>query len=201
MPTRLLYTGTISARRGLRTMVEVAARARQAGRPETLTMVGICRHDDQRAWAERRIQSARLAGRVERVGWDRYVSPSAMAPHYRSADVGLVLCEPHPNYRESFPTKFYEYLHYGLPIICSDFPLWRRFIEKHDCGAVVPPGDPEAVLAVLAEWQAHPERYRQCMANARAAAPQYRWESVEGRLVSVYRDLLGDSRQSERACS
>lgn len=189
-PTRLLYTGTISASRGLRTMVRVAARIRQADRPETLTLVGVCHHAGQRAWAERRIQSARLDGRVERVGWDRYVPPSTMPPHYRSADMGLVLCEPHPNYKESFPTKFYEYLHYGLPILCSDFPLWRRFIEKHECGAVVPPGDPGAVLDVLDAWQAHPERYRQCARNARAAAPTYRWASVEDRLVSVYGRLL-----------
>jgi glycosyltransferase involved in cell wall biosynthesis len=115
-----------------------------------------------------------------------------MPPHYRRADVGLALCEPHPNHVGSLLTKFYEYLHYGLPLICSDFPLWRRFVEEHECGAVVPPGDPEAVLNVLDRWQAHPDRYRQCAENARAAAPQYRWAPMEERLVNRYRCLLDD---------
>ena len=193
-PIRLLYTGTLAESRGLRTMVELATQIRGASREETLDLVGVCHHHDQRTWAEERIQGERLGGVLERVGWDTYVPPTAMPPHYRRADVGLALCEPHPNYMHSLPTKFYEYLHYGLPLICSDFPLWRRFVETHECGAVVPPGDPEAVLTVLDDWQAHPDQYRQCVANARAAAPQYRWETMGHRLVDRYQSLLGAAR-------
>jgi glycosyltransferase involved in cell wall biosynthesis len=112
--------------------------------------------------------------------------------------VGLALFERHPNHVGSIPTKFYEYLHYGLPLICSDFPLWRRFVERHECGAVVPPGDPRAVLDVLDTWQAHPERYRRCADNARAAASQYRWAEMGERLVNRYRVLLGDGVPSPR---
>lgn len=189
-PTRLLYTGTLAVRRGLRTMVQLANHIQRASRPETIEMVGVCHHDDQRTWAERQVRRGELGDVIEWTGGDTYVRPSTMPPHYRRADVGLVLCEPEANFTGSIPTKFFEYLHYGLPIICSDFPLWRRFVERHACGAVVPPGAPEAVLAVLDEWQEQPERYRKCARNARDAASQYRWDAVEGRLVSLYRDLL-----------
>lgn len=191
-PTRLLYTGTLSESRGLRTMIELAAQVRRANRPETVEMVGICHHEDQRARAEDRIRAEELEDVVERKGWDTYVHPSAMPPHYRRADVGLALFESRSNYVDSMPTKFYEYLHYGLPIVCSAFPRWRHFIERHECGAVVPPGTPGAVLDVLDDWHAHPDRYRQCARNARAAAPQYRWAPMGKRLVELYRDLLGD---------
>ena len=197
IPTRLLYTGTLSASRGLRTMVELAAEIQRTGRLETVELVGVCHHEDQRARAEERIRAERLDDVIERVGWDTYVPPSAMPTHYRRADVGLALFEPHTNYRRSLPTKFYEYLHYGLPLLCSDVPLWRRFVEQHACGAVVPPGEPSAVLDVLNEWQAHPERYWQCAENARAAAPQYRWETMGERLVNLYRRLLNDSSLKE----
>ena len=196
-PTRLLYTGTLSDSRGLRTMVELAAEIQRTGRLETVELVGVCHHEDQRARAEERIRAERLDDVIERVGWDTYVPPSAMPTHYRRADVGLALFEPHTNYRRSLPTKFYEYLHYGLPLLCSDVPLWRRFVEQHACGAVVPPGEPSAVLDVLNEWQAHPERYWQCAENARAAAPQYRWETMGERLVDLYRRLLNDSSLKE----
>ncbi len=191
-PTRLLYTGTLSASRGLRTMVELAARIRRAGRPETIDLVGICRYEKQRAWAKARVQEEDLNSILSRVGWDTYVLPSTMPPYYRRADVGLALFAPHPNHRDSIPTKFYEYLHYGLPLICSDVPRWRRFVKQHECGAVVPPGEPEAVLDVLDTWQASPEQYRKYAENARAAASQYRWASVGQRLVDRYRSLLGD---------
>ena len=189
-PTRLLYTGTIARKRGLGTMLDLASKIQRQRRPETVTIVGVCHRSKQRTAAETRIQDQGLSSVVTRVGWDTYVLPSSMPPHYRQADVGLALCEPHPNLVGSLLTKFYEYLHYGLPIICSDFPLWRRFIEENDCGAVVPPGDAEAVLDVLARWRERPEVYRAYSQNARAAADQYRWDEMGQRLVQVYRNLL-----------
>jgi Glycosyltransferase len=192
-PTRLLYTGTLSDSRGLGTMIDLAARIRRADRPETITLVGICRYPTQRARTEKQIRRGGLGAVVDRVGWDAYVRPSTMPPHYRRADVGLALCEPHPNHVGSIPTKFYEYLHYGLPLICSDIPLWRRFVERHGCGAVVPPGDPAAVLDVIDEWQAHPERYRRCAENAREAASQYRWGPIGKRFARLCRHVLPDN--------
>jgi glycosyltransferase involved in cell wall biosynthesis len=189
-PTRLLYTGTLSDGRGLGTMVDLAARIRRAGRPETIGLVGICRHPAQRARTEEQIRGEGLDGIVERVGWDTYVRPSSMPPYYRRADVGLALFEPHPNHADSIPTKFYEYLYYGLPLICSDLSRWRRFVERHECGVVVPPRTPEAVLDVLDHWQARPDRYRTHVNNAREAASQYRWDAMGECLVDRYRTLL-----------
>ncbi|MFB6247606.1 MAG: glycosyltransferase family 4 protein [Salinibacter sp.] len=189
-PTRLLYTGTVADSRGLRTMIDLAATIREQGRSERISIVGVCNRDRQRAAAERHIQSADLGKVVTRKGWDTYVPSSEMAPYYHRADVGLALFDPHPNYVESVPTKFYEYLHYGLPIICSDFPLWREFVEENDCGAVVPPDDPSAVLDVLDRWRHQPDLYRTYVQNARAATPGYRWKPMGERLVQLYRDLL-----------
>jgi len=196
-PTRLLYTGTVANSRGLRTMLNLASAVRERDRPERLDIVGICRYPDQRAAEEMRIEEEGLGPVVTRVGWDTYVPPSEMRPYYHRADVGLSLFEPHPNAVRSMPTKFYEYMHYGLPVICSDFPLWRAFVEEHECGAVVPPGDVEAVLDVLDRWRRHPEEYRRCSRNAQAAASQYRWEKMGKQLVQVYRRVLGDAEETE----
>lgn len=191
---RLLYTGTISDSRGLRTMVDLARQCREQDRPETIHLAGMCRYPRQRARVEQRIQQEQLAPVLERQGWDVYLQPIELWKQYPGADVGLALFEPHPNYRDSMPTKFYEYLYFGLPIICSDVPRWREFVERHDCGAVVPPGDSSAVLEVIDEWTAHPERYRQLAENARDAAEEYQWGPVGERLVRVYRDLIENRR-------
>lgn len=200
-PTRLLYTGTVSDKRGLGTMLDLAATAQRRGRPERLDLIGVCNRPEQRRSAERRIRRERLHRTVTWVGGDRYVLPSEMPPYYRRADVGLCLCDPHPNLRESVLTKFYEYLHYGLPIICSDFPLWRRFIDENECGVVVPPGAGKPVLDVLERWREHPGRYRKYARNARAAAPKYRWEQMGARLVELYQGFFSSGERMERSSS
>lgn len=190
-PTRLLYTGSISRSRGLFHMLDVASSIQRANRPERLTLVGICRPDDERTEAERRIQTDALGPYVERVGWTDYVPQASMIPDLQDADVGLALFEPHPNHMKSLLTKFYEYLYHGIPIIASDFSLWRTFVETHDCGAVVPPGDAEAVFAVLDRWQNNPARYRDLVFHARAASKQFRWRIMGERLVQRYTDWVG----------
>ncbi|RYD80802.1 MAG: glycosyltransferase, partial [Sphingobacteriales bacterium] len=41
---------------------------------------------------------------------------------------GLALPEDIENHRESFPTKMFEYMAAGLPVICSDFPINRDVV-------------------------------------------------------------------------
>ena len=54
---------------------------------------------------------------------------------------GLALFPDTPHYREKELTKFFEYMAAGLPIICSDFPVWRELVERHRLGLCVDPED------------------------------------------------------------
>ena len=191
-PIRPIYTGVMSDRRGrgLSMLVNLAHRAKQSDLDLRLQLVGVCYVNRIRRRVNRRIRRDGLDAVVHRVGWEAYVPWPRLARHYTDAHVGLVLGTDHPNQTQKIPTKFYEYLQFGLPILCSDFPEWRRFVEAHDCGRVVPPGDVQAALEVLREWRAHPKQYRARSAAALRAAPRYRWKSEGRRLVKLYDRLL-----------
>lgn len=189
LPLRLLYTGVLSNQRGLQTLVTLAEKIAATGFNARLNVVGVCNLAADRREAEKRLTPATEAV-LHRVGWDAYVPPVEIAPHRAEAHVGLALFDPHPGYAATLPTKFYEYLFAGLPILCSDFPKWRSFVAKHGCGAVVPPGDADAALAVLRAWASDPAHYAQLSRAAAEAAPQYHWAHMAERLIACYDALL-----------
>lgn len=194
---RLIYTGVMSDRggRGLSALVRLAKGIKRSALDATMTLAGICPVDRTRRQLSARIERHALKEILQCIGWDRYVPWEEMVPHVEQAHVGLVLGTPNPNQTEKIPTKFYEYLHFGLPILCSDFPRWRQFVEQHQCGAVVPAGDTEAALDVLRRWHDNPSQYQELVKAAWAAAPRYRWESMEPRLVHVYDHLTRPARE------
>ena len=64
-------------------------------------------------------------------------------------DVGLAILDPKQNYIESYPTKIFEYLTFGLPVISSNFDLYRGVVENHNVGLCVDPDNNEDISRAL----------------------------------------------------
>jgi glycosyltransferase involved in cell wall biosynthesis len=104
--------------------------------------------------------------------------------------VGLAILHPDPNYIESFPTKLFEYMATGLPVVVSNFPLWKEIINAHKCGICVDPLNPEEIAKAIRYLIEHPKLAKKMGENGRKAVlEKYNWEREGRKLLALYRRI------------
>ena len=88
------------------------------------------------------------------------------------------------------PIKMYEFMAAGLPVVASDFPLWRKIIEGNLCGISVDPKSPEAVRNACVELLENPEKAHKLGRNGQKAVDEkYNWANEERKLIELYAQL------------
>ncbi|MGO8891217.1 MAG: glycosyltransferase family 4 protein [Streptosporangiaceae bacterium] len=137
---RVVYVGHLSPDRGTADMIELARLLRPRG--ITVELIGPA---DARARAQ--IEPAQAAGLLR---WRGFVPNDQAMPMLGGALAGLSLLHDEPNFRHSLPTKVVEYMARGVPVVTTPLPAAAELARGHECGFVVPFGDPQAAAdAVL----------------------------------------------------
>jgi glycosyltransferase involved in cell wall biosynthesis len=109
----------------------------------------------------------------------------------RRAYAGMVLFKPLPNHTRSQPNKLFEYMSAGLPVIASDFPMWRDIIEKEKCGLLVNPNDPRAIGDAMTWFLENGEEAEEMGRRGKAAVyRKYSWASESKKMLEYYNVIL-----------
>jgi glycosyltransferase involved in cell wall biosynthesis len=179
----ICYLGALTAERGLVELVEAVARC--ASRPR-LILAGRFTEPGLRD----RLQKLPGWAVVEELGQcDR----ARIAMVLEQSWIGMVTLHPTPNHVDSLPTKMYEYMAAGLPVIASDFPAWRATVSDHSCGIAVDPTDVSAVASAIDSLCAdHALRAHFGNNGRRAIEQSLNWESESQRLLRFYESVLRD---------
>lgn len=107
------------------------------------------------------------------------------------ATAGLALLKPVGDYPESYTTKLFEYMALGLPVITSDFPLYRDVVERHNCGFCLCPYDTDGLTHALSYLIEHPNEARQMGERGREAIEKYyQWDTEAQKLRQFYTHIL-----------
>lgn len=86
--------------------------------------------------------------------------------------------------------KLFEYMKAGLPVICTDFILWKEVVEKNNCGICVNPRNINEIAEAIKYLTDNPDIAKQMGENGRnIVLEKYNWQYEEKKLIDVYRSL------------
>jgi glycosyltransferase involved in cell wall biosynthesis len=109
----------------------------------------------------------------------------------RRSMAGVVTFHPLPNHVDAQPNKMFEYMSAGIPVIASDFPLWRKIISGNDCGLLVDPLDPESIAKAINFLLENPKEAQRMGENGRRAVEQkYNWTTEKKKQFKFYENVL-----------
>ncbi len=137
--------------------------------------------------------------RLRIVGRDRLIPyPDILNTYARGGwTAGLALFPPNPNNSDKEPTKLFEYMAAGIPIICSDFPAWRDLLARTNAGICVNPSSAAEMTEAVLHLVNHPDEARAMGINGRRAVEtKLNWRTQEKKLLKLYRTLLSRDPRS-----
>jgi glycosyltransferase involved in cell wall biosynthesis len=131
----------------------------------------------------------------ERVVFKGFLSIKEVAPILGESLVGLCILHPEENYKMSLPTKGFEYIAAGSPVVLSDFEYWKPFFI--DCGSFVEPSNPKLIAESIKELIENESNYTKIQSNGLVNAKKYSWESEKKKLIGFYESILSNTKFKE----
>jgi len=150
-PRRILFVGSLNARKGVKDLIAVANSREFAANPDVeFVLVGEITPDIDPASLPRNV---RLTGPLP---------PERLPELYAGATVFVL-----PSYSEGMPMVILEAMAHGLPVVATPVGAVPLLVEHGQSGRLVPPGDRRALLESLLSLIADPILAAQLGANGR----------------------------------
>lgn len=181
-PGNIIYAGGISERRGIGEMIRA---------------MNLVSSPDARLILAGNFDTPRLAQQVLNIpGWDLttylgLLQRSDLAEVMAKCRMGLVLFYPIKNHIEAQPNKLFEYMSAGIPVIVSNFPMWREIVEVSDCGILVDPLSPEKIAEAIKWLLENPDEAEAMGKRGKQAVEgKYNWDIEKKKLLTCYEKIL-----------
>jgi glycosyltransferase involved in cell wall biosynthesis len=117
-----------------------------------------------------------------------FVEPDRVLDYVASADLGVVIYQNiNLNNYLCAPTKLYEYLMVGLPVVASNFPEMLDLFSQFPVGRSFDPDDPSSIAAAInAFFRTGDEDRLEIEAAVQRARRQFTWEQESRKLLEIF---------------
>nr|WP_275660898.1 glycosyltransferase [Vibrio brasiliensis] len=104
--------------------------------------------------------------------------------------VGIAVLLPLPNYIGSYPTKLFEYLGLKMPVITSNFELYKPIVEGNNVGFCVDPVNQHDFVRALEKLATNPELLNLMSENSKEILEKkYSWDIEFRKLMGFYKAI------------
>jgi glycosyltransferase involved in cell wall biosynthesis len=179
----IFYVGGISNARGLDVTIDALKLLDKRGVDFKMHYIG--------PYADNALESMELEVLSDRIifyGRMPLDEAYALSNH---AKVGLAVLKPIDNYLYSYSTKIFEYMAIGMPVITSNFQLYRDVIEEYGCGICIDPLDPVALADAIEYCFSNDGEVLKMGKNGiNAVETCFNWNIEEEKLLTLYKGIL-----------
>jgi glycosyltransferase involved in cell wall biosynthesis len=175
---QIVYVGSITRPRGI---VECIQAMRFVPEPYRLVLIG-------RFIPEQLLATCQQLPEWQRVDYLGFKTLEELSALLGSSKIGLSVLHAEQNYLQSLPTKGFEYMAAGLPIVMSNFPYWKTYFDG--CAAMIEPGDPEIIGSAIQRLIQDEAYYQELKSCAEERSLTYSWEGQFKLLESFYTKIL-----------
>lgn len=181
----IMYHGSIVERNGLDLAVEALSRVKETVPGAELRVYG-----PSTGFLERVMENAKTKGLKDSI---RYLGPRRLEELVReieACDVGVI-----PNHRNSFteintPTRIFEYLSLGKPVIAPRTPGIQDYFNEESL-LFFEPGNPESLARSIEYAFREPAQLAEIAKRGQEIYGEHNWTNERQHLVGVVGNLLG----------
>ena len=110
---------------------------------------------------------------------------------YQDSRIGLGIFMPVSIFYYGLQIKTFEYMAYGLPVICSNFGTISRIVRETCTGILVDPLSPKETSDAMIKLLTDRDTYNTFSRNGvQAVKNTFNWRTEERKLLRIYQNLL-----------
>lgn len=180
---KLVYTGTVSAARGRDVMLEAMHLVINNSLFHNIHLRIVGASEQELAYCQQKIEQLDLQDHVEVIG---RIPGDEVYQYLQTADAAICIWQPNTWNMFNPPTKLFEYLVAGLPVLASNIRTHTRYIEHGETGYIFD-YHAQGLAEAIQTLNQNKERLPTLKAQARNAGQRYVWSKLEAPFIASVR--------------
>lgn len=176
----LIHSGSLTEYRGIMIIVEVAKKIKELNLYYSIYLIDYFYSEKE----EKQIKEL-----INKLGLNKIITFFPKVPQeeiyyfLKKGNIGVSFLLDIPKYQKGIPTKFFEYMACGLPIIASDLYYSEKYITANNCGITKRPNDIMGFIEAIDKISSNFSFYSN---NSYKSFEKYKWTLESEKLINFY---------------